>query len=182
MRRTRSFAAAPKLFLLGINLIINRRFKSFGTEFAPQERRFSQKEVRIAAWKAQDMELLAVCAAGDVYNNIARQLGYPENPNLFKTVVLGILYGLEAESLSWRVGIHVAEAAEILARLRARFRTFEYYCVSVRDHAGLDMIGAVIRRGRRPLRRNNAIATVPRISQVDGFFGGRPTARHTGFG
>ena len=69
------------------------------------------------------MELLAVCEAGDVYNGIARLLGYAENRPLFKTVVLGILYGLEAQSLAWRAGISIVEAVEILARLRARFRT-----------------------------------------------------------
>jgi hypothetical protein len=103
-------------------------------------RDFKQQEVRIAAIKAEDMELLAICEAGDVYNGIARQLGYAENRPLFKTVVLGILYGLEALSLAWRAGISIVEAAEILARLRARFRTFERFCSRVRDHAGLDLM------------------------------------------
>jgi DNA polymerase-1 len=103
-------------------------------------RDFAQQEVRIAAIKSGDRELLAVCETGDVYNNIAKQLGYAENRPLFKTVVLGILYGLEARSLAWRVGISIAEAAEILARLRARFRTFEYFCAATNDHAGLDMV------------------------------------------
>ena len=103
-------------------------------------RDFKQQEVRIAALKSKDMELLAVCEAGDVYNGIARQLGYAENRPLFKTVVLGILYGLEAPSLAWRGGIPIVEAAEILARLRARFRTFEEFCSTVRDRAGLDLV------------------------------------------
>jgi DNA polymerase I len=103
-------------------------------------RDFKQQEVRIAAIKSGDMELLTVCEAGDVYNGIARQLGYRENRPLFKTVVLGILYGLEAQSLAWRAGISVVEAAEILNRLRARFRTFEEYCSRVHDHAGLDLV------------------------------------------
>lgn len=103
-------------------------------------RDFSQEEVRIAAIKSGDVELLSVCEAGDVYNGIAKQLGYAENRPLFKTVVLGILHGLEARSLAWRVGISIVEAAEILARLRARFRTFEYFCAAVSDHAGLDLV------------------------------------------
>ena len=103
-------------------------------------RDYKQQEVRIAAVKSKDLELLAVCEAGDVYNGIARQLGYAENRPLFKTVVLGILYGLQAQSLAWRAGISIVEAAEILARLRARFRTFEEFCSTVRDHAGLDMV------------------------------------------
>ena len=46
---------------------------------------------------------------------------------LFKTVVLGIQYGLGARSLAVRTGISIFEAAEILARLRARFHVFEDY-------------------------------------------------------
>jgi DNA polymerase I len=111
---------------------------TYGSALAYRD--FKQQEVRIAAIKSRDVELLTVCEAGDVYNGIARQLGYAENRPLFKTVVLGILYGLEAQSLAWRVGISVVEAAEILARLRARFRAFEEFCSTVRDHAGLDLV------------------------------------------
>jgi DNA polymerase I-like protein with 3'-5' exonuclease and polymerase domains len=56
-----------------------------------------------------------------------------------KTVLLGIQYGLEALSLAIRAGISLYEAAEILARMRARFRRYEEYCASVADHAGLDL-------------------------------------------
>jgi hypothetical protein len=116
------------------------RFMIMSHDRALIYRDYKQQEVRIAAVKTDDRELLAVCEAGDVYNGIARQLGYAENRPLFKTVVLGILYGLEARSLAWRAGISIAEAAEILARLRARFRTFEEFCTIVRGHAGLDMV------------------------------------------
>jgi len=58
---------------------------------------------------------------------------------LFKTVVLGIQYGLGAWSLAVRAGISLSEACEILARLRARFRVFEDYARSVVDHAGLNL-------------------------------------------
>jgi len=116
------------------------RFMIMSPESALAYRDFKQQEVRIAAVKSDDTELLAVCEVGDVYNGIARQLGYAENRPLFKTVVLGILYGLEAQSLAWRADISIAEAAEILARLRARFRTFEAFCSRVRDHAGLNMV------------------------------------------
>ena len=56
---------------------------------------------------------------------------------MFKTVVLGIQYGLGAASLAIRTGISVYEAAEILARLRARFRAFEEFARRAVDHAGL---------------------------------------------
>ena len=58
---------------------------------------------------------------------------------LFKTVVLGIQYGLGTRSLAVRTGISLFEACEILARLRARFRAFEAYAASVVDHAGLEL-------------------------------------------
>ena len=58
---------------------------------------------------------------------------------LFKTVVLGIQYGLGFRSLAARTGISLFEAGEILARLRARFRRFEDYAQSVWDYAGLHL-------------------------------------------
>jgi DNA polymerase I len=58
---------------------------------------------------------------------------------MFKTVVLGIQYGLGAHTLAQRTGISLFEANEILARLRARFRGFEAYAQSAVDHAGLEL-------------------------------------------
>jgi DNA polymerase-1 len=108
-----------------------------------------QQEVRIAAVLSNDGALLQACESGDVYLGIAEQLGFlPESLNeterkavrtLFKTVVLGIQYGLGFRSLAVRAGISLYEAAEILARLRARFRRFEDYAQNVRDHAGLHL-------------------------------------------
>ena len=94
-----------------------------------------------------DNALLEACEFGDVYIGLAIQLGLapsdatPETHKpirtMFKTVVLGIQYGLGARTLAQRTGISLFEAAEILARLRARFRVFEAYAQSVVDHAGL---------------------------------------------
>ena len=93
------------------------------------------------------MALLEACESGDVYLGIAGQLGFLSESmsaqerkavrNLFKTVVLGIQYGLGARSLAIRTGISLSEAGEILARLRARFRVFEDYARSVVERAGL---------------------------------------------
>jgi DNA polymerase I len=112
-------------------------------------RDYAQQEVRIAAVLSEDKALLDVCEAGDVYLGIARELGFLRDGmneteqegvrGLFKTVVLGIQYGLGVRSLALRAGITFAEAAEILARLRARFRRFEEYCRSVLDHSGLHL-------------------------------------------
>jgi DNA polymerase I-like protein with 3'-5' exonuclease and polymerase domains len=112
-------------------------------------RDYSQQEVRIAAVKSGDGELLRACESGDVYLGIAQQLGFikpgmvdPEIKavrTMFKTVVLGIIYGLGPYSLAVRTGISVTEAIEILARLRARFRTFEAFAERAVDRAGLDL-------------------------------------------
>jgi DNA polymerase I-like protein with 3'-5' exonuclease and polymerase domains len=58
---------------------------------------------------------------------------------MFKTVVLGIQYGLGALSLAVRTGISLFEAGEILARLRARFAGFEAFAASAVDYAGLNL-------------------------------------------
>ena len=110
-------------------------------------RDFCQQEVRIAAVVSGDAALLEACESGDVYLGIAKQLGFapadaskethPAVRALFKTVVLGIQYGLGFRSLAIRAGISLYEAAEILARLRARFRVFESYAANVVDRAGI---------------------------------------------
>ena len=112
-------------------------------------RDYCQQEVRIAAVLSGDEALLQACESGDVYLGIARQLGFLSDSMstdeqkavraLFKTVVLGIQYGLGARSLAVRTGISLFEAGEILARLRARFHRFEDYVRCVLDHAGLDL-------------------------------------------
>jgi DNA polymerase I len=112
-------------------------------------RDYCQQEVQIAAVLSGDGELMAACASGDVYLGVAKQLGLaPEDAtaethgevrSLFKTVVLGISYGLGARSLAARTGVSLFEAAEILARLRARFHRFEGYMSAVADHAGLQL-------------------------------------------
>jgi DNA polymerase family A len=112
-------------------------------------RDFKQQEPKIAAVLSGDTELLRACESGDVYLGIARQLGFVSESmsptelkavrTLFKTVVLGIQYGLGPRSLATRTGVSLSEACEILARLRSRFHVFESYAQSVVDHAGLHL-------------------------------------------
>jgi DNA polymerase-1 len=112
-------------------------------------RDYKQQEVRIAAVLSRDAALLQACESGDVYLGIAQLLGFVRESmsleeleavrNLFKTVVLGIQYGLGGRSLAVRTGRSLSEAAEILARLKARFRVYEDYAQCVVDHAGLQL-------------------------------------------
>jgi hypothetical protein len=109
-------------------------------------RDYCQQEVRIAAVLSGDTALLQACESGDVYLGIAGQLGFlSESMNkeerkavraLFKTVVLGIQYGLGAPSLAVRAGISLFEAQEILARLRAFLTMPDYALKSARRSAG----------------------------------------------
>lgn len=111
-------------------------------------RDYKQQEPRIAAFLSGDAALLEACQ-GDVYIGMAQQLGLappdatPETHKsiraLFKTVVLGIQYGLGPHSLAARTGISLFEAAEILERLKARFYVFEAYAQRITDHAGLEL-------------------------------------------
>ena len=110
-------------------------------------RDFSQQEVHVAAVVSGDAALLEACQTGDVYIGVAKQLGLaPDDATpkthkpvraLFKSVVLGILYGLGPRTLALQTGVSLFEAAELLARLRARFRTFENFVQCALDHAGL---------------------------------------------
>jgi DNA polymerase-1 len=112
-------------------------------------RDYCQQEVRIAAVLSGDAALLEACESDDVYLGIAKQLGFApadatpsthkDVRQMFKTVVLGIQYGLGARSLAVRTGISLSQAYEILARLRSRFRKFESYAAQVIDRAGLDL-------------------------------------------
>jgi DNA polymerase I len=105
--------------------------------------------VQIAAVVSGDSELLSACQSGDVYLGIAKLLGLapadaaPQTHKavraMFKTVVLGIQYGLGARTLALRTGVSLFEAGEILARLRARFHRFEAYAQSIVDRAGLTL-------------------------------------------
>jgi hypothetical protein len=109
-------------------------------------RDFAQQEVRIAAVIAGEEALMAACNDGDVYLGIAKRLGLADQDatpethpaiTMFKTVVLGIQYGLGALSLAQRTGVSLFEAGEILARLRAEFRVFEAWADNIIDRAGL---------------------------------------------
>jgi DNA polymerase I len=125
------------------------RFLIAPTDTALVHRDFSQQEVFIAALVSKDEALLAACATGDVYLGVAKQLGeapedatkqsHPVLRQQYKTVVLGILYGLGTHSLAQRIGVSLYEAGEILARLRARFRAFEDFTANVTDYAGLNL-------------------------------------------
>jgi DNA polymerase I len=88
-------------------------------------RDYQQQEPRIAAVVSGDTELLSACESGDVYLGIAKQLGFISASmsstelkavrTLFKTVVLGIQYGLGPRSLATRTGVSLKHARSLHA-------------------------------------------------------------------
>jgi hypothetical protein len=112
-------------------------------------RDYAQQEPQIAAVLSGDAALLEACLSGDIYLGIAKLLGLappdatPQTHKalraMFKTVVLGVTYGLGPHSLALRTGLSLFEACEILARLRARFHAFESFAQCAADHAGLKL-------------------------------------------
>jgi DNA polymerase I len=113
-------------------------------------RDYSQEEPIIAAILSGDSEPLAACEMPcGVYLGLAHQLGFcpadatkdthSELRDLFKIVVLAILYGMTAPSLARKTRLSLHETREILARLKSRCRKFWDYTERVADHAGLLM-------------------------------------------
>jgi hypothetical protein len=105
-------------------------------------RDYAQQEVTIAAYKSGDPALLQACE-GDAYLGMAEQLGFDRDQDgvrqLFKVVVLAMLYGLQAKALAQLTGLSLFEAQELINKSRARFRVFEDYVRNIRDHAGLNL-------------------------------------------
>jgi DNA polymerase I len=125
-----------------------RSFISPPPGLALVHRDYSQEEPLIAAILSGDSELLAACEMPcGVYLGLAHQLGFcpadatkdthGELRDLFKVVVLAILYGMTALSLARKTRLSLYETKELLARLRSRCWRFWDYTERVADHAGL---------------------------------------------
>jgi len=89
------------------------------------------QEVAIAAALSGDEKLLAAYLSGDVYAAFAWDAGImprgtidKEIRQTCKTIVLGIQYGMEAESIAYRAGISVREARYFLALHRRTYKKF----------------------------------------------------------
>jgi hypothetical protein len=95
---------------------------------------FSSQEIAIAAALSKDPAMIEAYQSGDPYMKFAIQAGLaPEGAtksthknirNQCKTIVLGLGYGMGAESMAQRSGIHIATARELLQRHRETYRIF----------------------------------------------------------
>lgn len=95
---------------------------------------FSSQEIAIAAALSGDEAMKAAYESGDPYLAFAIQAGLaPEGAtkathssirSRCKAIVLGVGYGMGAESMAYRAGLTVPEARELLQRHRDTYRVF----------------------------------------------------------
>lgn len=95
---------------------------------------FGSQEIAIAAALSGDEAMIDAYTSGDPYMTFAKQAGlapqdavktnHQDVRNRCKAIVLGVGYGMGAESMAYRAGLHIAEARELLRRHRETYRTF----------------------------------------------------------
>jgi DNA polymerase I len=108
---------------------------------------YEQQEFAIAAVLSGDPAMLAAYQSGDPYLAFAQQAGavpggatkasHGAIREQFKACALGVQYGMEAQSLSRRIGQSVAHAAALLNLHRRTYPRFWWWSDSVIDHAVL---------------------------------------------
>ena len=106
---------------------------------------WSSQEFGIAAARSGDQRMMEAYASGDPYLTFAKQCGavpqeatkdsHKRERDIFKTVVLGTNYGMEAESLAGRLGISPLEAHELLQKHRETYPKFWHWTQNVVDDA-----------------------------------------------
>jgi len=95
---------------------------------------WSSQEIAIAAALSGDEVLWEAYSSGDPYMAFAKQAGLvPENATKFthkgerqraKAIVLGVGYGMSAESMAVQAGLHLDEARDLLLRHKLTYRKF----------------------------------------------------------
>jgi DNA polymerase I-like protein with 3'-5' exonuclease and polymerase domains len=106
---------------------------------------WQSQEFGIAAALSGDGRMMEAYLSGDPYLTFAKQAGaVPEDANkqshkrerqVFKTVVLGVGYGMEADALASRIGVLPLEARELLQKHRETYPRFWRWSQNVVDSA-----------------------------------------------
>jgi DNA polymerase-1 len=104
-----------------------------------------QQEFGIAAALSNDQAMLAAYESGDSYLAFAKQAGavpqdatketHESQRELFKQCVLGTQYGIEEESLAFRIGQHTLIARHLLRRHHEVYPQFWKWSDNTVDHA-----------------------------------------------
>lgn len=95
---------------------------------------WSSQEIAIAAALSGDSSLWDAYSSGDPYLTFAKQAGlapseatkvsHPEIRQACKSIVLGVQYGMGADTIAAQSSIHVVDARELLQRHRETYRIF----------------------------------------------------------
>ncbi len=106
---------------------------------------WSQQEFGIAAALSGDVAMQAAYRSGDPYLAFAKQAGavppdatkktHGPTRELFKACVLGVQYGMEAESLAMRIGQPTIVARDLLRAHHETYRPFWRWSDAAVDHA-----------------------------------------------
>jgi DNA polymerase I len=106
---------------------------------------WASQEFGIAAALSRDDHMLAAYASGDPYLAFAKQAGavppdatkqsHTRERDVFKAVLLGVSYGMEADALACRLGILPIEARELLQKHRETYPRFWKWSQNVVDSA-----------------------------------------------
>ncbi len=113
---------------------------------------FGSQEIAIAAALSGDPAMIEAYTSGDPYLSFAKQAGLapPEATkethkavrNRCKAIVLGVGYGMGAESMASRSGISVVEARGLLRRHRDTYRVFWAWA---EDNVNVALVGGTLR-------------------------------------
>ena len=108
---------------------------------------WSQQEFGIAAKLSGDVAMMEAYQSGDPYLAFAKQAGavppdgtkaqYKDTRELYKACVLGVQYGMEAESLAARIGKPLIVARELLLAHKTTYRQFWRWSDAAINHAML---------------------------------------------
>ena len=130
---------------------------------------WSQQEFGIAAALSGDQAMQEAYLSGDCYLHFAKQAGaVPEDATkhshgptreLFKACILGVQYGMEAQSLAARIGRPPIVARDLLRAHRETYRTFWRWSDAALDYAMLrgslyTVFGWHVRVGNNPNPRS----------------------------
>jgi DNA polymerase I-like protein with 3'-5' exonuclease and polymerase domains len=108
---------------------------------------WEQQELGIAAVRSGDQAMLSAYLSGDPYLEFAKQAGaippdatkasHLSQRELFKICALGVIYGMEAESLAQRIGRPAIVGRDLMRAHRETYRQFWRWSDAVVDHAVL---------------------------------------------
>jgi hypothetical protein len=130
---------------------------------------WSQQELAIAAALSGDPKMQDAYRSGDFYLTFAKMAGavppgatkasHAAAREQFKTVALGVLYGLSAEGLARKLGVPPVRGRELLGLHKETFRTFWRWSDRVRDEAVLTgrlrtVFGWTVHAGDKPNPRS----------------------------